>query len=35
LIDGEDPFPAVGGGSESVLWETCPEDEKERDDHDY
>lgn len=35
LVDGEDPFPPVGGGTDSVLWEDCMENEDERPDHDY
>jgi len=35
FIDGEDPFPVVGGGTDSVLWEPCNDEEEEKPDHDY
>jgi hypothetical protein len=35
FIDGEDPFPVIGGGTDSVLWEPCNDEEEEKPDHDY
>jgi len=34
-IGGEDPFPVIGGGTDSVLWEPRNYEEEEKPDHDY